>query len=114
MENATMIKLSAFYPNQPDAKFDMEYYIQTHIPMVLARCGADAKPGGVERALEGGAFGMAAPYCTAGHLLFESREAMERSFGAHIPEILADLPNFTNLQPVLQISEVVLDVGQAS
>lgn len=107
-----MIKLSVFYPNQTDAKFDMEYYMQKHIPLVLDRCGADVKPAGVERALGGGALGLDAPYCAAGHLIFESREAMERSFGRHLPEFLADLPNFTNIQPIVQVSEVVLEPGR--
>jgi uncharacterized protein (TIGR02118 family) len=107
-----MIKVSVLYPNGSDAKFDMDYYTKTHVPLVLDRCGADVKPAGIERALDGGAFGMAAPYCAAGHLVFESREAMERSFGKHMPEFIADLPNFTNIQPVVQISEVVLEPGR--
>ena len=107
-----MIKLSVLYPNQPDGSFDMEYYTSRHVPLVLDRCGADVQPGGIERALPGGAFGLDATYCAAGHLIFESRDAMERSFGKHLPEFLADVPNFTNLQPVVQISEVVLEPGR--
>lgn len=107
-----MIEVSVFYPNRPDAKFDMEYYTQRHVPLVLERCGPDVEPGGIERALAGGAFGLEAPYCAAGHLIFESREGMERSLGRHMPELLADVPNFTNIQPVVQISEVVLEPGR--
>ena len=106
-----MIKVSALYPNRTDAKFDMEYYIQKHIPLLLDRCGSDIALGGIERALGGGAFGLEPPYCAVGHVIFESREAMERSFGSHIPEFLADVPNFTNVQPVVQISEVVMEPG---
>ena len=107
-----MIKVSVLYPDQPDANFDMDYYTQKHVPLVLDRCGTDVKPGGIERALPGGAFGMNAPYRAAGHLIFESREGMERSLGTHMPEFLADVPNFTNIQPVVQISEVVLEPGR--
>jgi len=32
-----MIKFSIFYPNEEGKKFDMDYYINSHIPMVMAR-----------------------------------------------------------------------------
>ena len=107
-----MIKVSAFYPNRTDATFDMQYYVEKHIPLLLDRCGGDVALGGVERALAGGAFGLEPPYCAVGHLLFDSRAIMERSFGQHIPELLADVPNFTNVQPIVQISEVVIEPGR--
>ena len=107
-----MIKVSALYPNSTDARFDMEYYTQKHMPLVLDRCGGDVALGGIDRALPGGAFGLEPPYCAIGHLLFESPEIMERSFGPHIREILADVPNFTNVQPVVQISEVMSEPGR--
>lgn len=90
----------------------MDYYTQKHIPLVLPRCGSDVEPGGVERALGGGALGLESPYCAVVHLMFESRPALERSLGLHIPELLADAPNFTNFRPVVQISEVVIEPGR--
>jgi uncharacterized protein (TIGR02118 family) len=41
-----------------------------------------------------------------GHLLFESLEAFQASFGPHAQAIMADIPNYTNTQPTIQISEV--------
>ncbi|NNM64980.1 MAG: EthD family reductase, partial [Burkholderiales bacterium] len=35
--------------------------------------------------------------------------AFEQAFGPHAQQIMADLPNFTNLIPTIQINEVVLD-----
>jgi hypothetical protein len=37
---------------------------------------------------------------------FESMESFEHSFGANAEKIMADLPNFTNVQPQVQISEL--------
>jgi uncharacterized protein (TIGR02118 family) len=107
-----MIRVSVLYPNRTDAKFDMVYYTRKHVPLVLDRCGHDVEPGGIERALPGGAFGLEVPYCAVSHFIFESRAGMERSFGMHIPELLADVPNFTNLQPIVQISEIVTEAGR--
>ena len=107
-----MLKVSVLYPNQPGGKFDLDYYLNKHVPLVLERCGDDVKPGGIERGVAGGAPGSDAPYHVVGNLLFESPETMNRSLGVHMPELLADIPNFTNIQPVVQISEVVWEHGK--
>jgi uncharacterized protein (TIGR02118 family) len=107
-----MLKVSVLYPNQPGGKFDLDYYVNTHVPLVLDRCGSAVSPGGIERGVAGGAPGSEAPYHVVGNLLFESPEAMDRALGPHLQEILADIPNFTNIQPVMQISEVVWEFGK--
>ena len=96
-----MIKVSVLYPNMPGGHFDLEYYRTRHMPMVLQRCGSAAKLDAIERGL------AEAPFCVAMHLLFENLEAMNDSLNPHVPEFLADLPNFTNIQPTLQVAEVV-------
>ena len=45
-------------------------------------------------------------YLAMGHLLFDSAEAFQQSFGPHAQAILGDIPNYTNTQPTIQISEV--------
>jgi len=40
-----------------------------------------------------------------GHLLFESVEDFQESFGPNAKQILGNLPNFTNSEPVIQIRE---------
>jgi uncharacterized protein (TIGR02118 family) len=44
------------------------------------------------------------------HLYCDSVEAFQGGFGPHAEEILGDIPNYTDLSPIVQISEVV--VGQ--
>jgi len=41
-----------------------------------------------------------------GHLYFDSVAAFQAAFGPHVKEITADVANFTNVQSVVQISEV--------
>ena len=103
-----MIKLTVLYPNTPDGRFDLEYYTKQHVPQVLQWCGDAVKGGAIERGIAGFEPGSSAPYRITAHLVFDSTEAMQQSFGRHFPEIAADLPNFTNIQPVVQIGEVVL------
>jgi uncharacterized protein (TIGR02118 family) len=42
------------------------------------------------------------------HIFCDSVEAYEAGFGPHAAEIRGDLKNYTDLQPVIQISDVVV------
>ena len=101
-----MIKFSIFYPNEEGKKFDMEYYVNKHIPMIQGMLGEAMKGGSVEQGLSGGAPGVPALYIAMGHLLFDSMEAFQNSFTPHMEAIMADIPNYTDIQPNMQISEV--------
>ena len=101
-----MIKVHILYPNTPGVRFDMAYYTDRHMPMVQARIGAACSGFTVDAGLAGGAPGQAAPYVAVGTLLVTSVEAFGAAMAQHGAEVMADLPNYTDAQPVIQISEV--------
>ena len=101
-----MIKVSVMYPNSEGANFDIDYYCNTHIPMVGELLGDALKGGAVDSGLAGGAPGEVAPFIAMGHITFESVEAFQDSFGPNAEKIMADLANFTNVQPQIQMSEI--------
>ena len=101
-----MIKVSVFYPNEEGKKFDMEYYCNNHIPMVLGKLGDACKGGAVEQGLGGAQPGSPPIYIAMGHLLFDSIEDFQTAFGPHANEIMGDIPNYTDVQPLIQVSEV--------
>jgi len=103
-----MIKVTVLYPNAPDAKFDMKYYVTHHMPMVRDKCGPACLGIAAEGGVAGGDPGSKAPYIALGHLTFDSVEAFQKSFGPHAAEIMADIPNYTNTRPTIQISEISL------
>lgn len=103
-----MIKVSVFYPNQPGATFDMTYYCSHHMPLVQRLVGSALKSMAVEQGVGGSEPGSPPRYLAMGHLYFDSIETFQSSFGSKAPEIIADVPNYTNLQPIIQISEVKL------
>lgn len=103
-----MIKITVFYANGPDARFDMDYYCQHHMPMVQRLCGSAVKGIAVEKGLAGAAPGSVPSFLALGHVLFDSVDAFQASFGQHKQEIIADVPNYTNIQPVIQVSQVML------
>jgi len=103
-----MIKVSVFYPHQPNANFDMTYYCEQHMPLVRRLLGSAVKNTAVEHGLSGGTPGSAPLYIALGHMYFESVPAFVEAWTPHAAEIIADIPNYTNLQPQIQISEVKL------
>jgi uncharacterized protein (TIGR02118 family) len=103
-----MIKVSVLYPYKEGVGFDMDYYLDSHIPMVRGKLGAACKAAAVEQGLAGGAPGTPPAYVAMGHLFFDSVEAFQAAFAPHATAIMADIANYTALQPVIQISEVKL------
>ena len=101
-----MIKVSVFYPNQPGSKFDMDYYCNSHIPLAKKLVGSALKGASVDQGIAGGAPGAPADYVAIGHLLFDSVEAFQQSFGPHAEVLMADVPNYTSVTPIIQISEI--------
>jgi uncharacterized protein (TIGR02118 family) len=101
-----MIKVSVMYPNGANATFDMAYYLNKHMPMVMRTLAPALKSYFVDEGLGGGQPGVAAPYVAMCHLMFESVEAFESGFATHGPDILSDIPNYTNTQPTVQVSQV--------
>ena len=86
----------------------MNYYRDRHMPMVQERLGAVCKGIAVEHGLAGATPGSRPQFIAMGHIYFESLEAFEASFGQHAKEFVADVPNYTNVQPVIQVSGVVV------
>ena len=103
-----MIKVSVFYPNKPGARFDHEYYKDRHMPLIKARMGDACKRWTVDRGIGGGAPGEAPTYVAMCHIYCDSVESFQAGFGPHAKEILGDIPNYTDLQPVIQVSDVIV------
>jgi uncharacterized protein (TIGR02118 family) len=103
-----MIKVSVMYPTTPGARFDHDYYRDKHMPLVKARMGDRCKYYTVDKGLAGGAPGTPPTYVGMCHIFCDSVEAFEQGFTPHAKEILGDIPNYTDLSPVIQISEVVV------
>jgi uncharacterized protein (TIGR02118 family) len=62
-----MIKVGVFYPNEEGKKFDMDYYLNSHIPMVQEKLGAALKASSVDQGLSGAGPGSPATYVAMGH-----------------------------------------------
>jgi uncharacterized protein (TIGR02118 family) len=104
-----MIRVTVLYPDKTDGRFDDVYYCEKHIPMVKRLLGPALKGVVVDFGLSGEAQGSRPPYFAMVHLSFESLAAFEASFAPHDAAITQDIPNYTNVDPIVQISEVRID-----
>jgi len=101
-----MIRVSVYYPSP--GKFDLGYYENNHMAMV----GDRLKPLGllrweIDKGLAGGTPDAPAPFVAIGHIYFNSVADFQKAFGAHAAEIMADIPNYTDIEPQFQVSEVI-------
>ena len=101
-----MIKVSVLYPKGTDSKFDMEYYLEKHISMVMERFGLRCKGVSVDVGLNAGGAGTEPAFVAMAHFLFESIEDFQEAFGPHSAEIMGDIQNYTNISPIIQMSQV--------
>lgn len=102
-----MIRVSAYYPNADNARFDHSYYTNEHRALVRRRLDAFGLTSvDLERGISD-ATGGQPPYIGAGHLTFKTVEGFQEAWAAHGTEILSDIARFTNTRPVVQISEVI-------
>jgi uncharacterized protein (TIGR02118 family) len=104
-----MIKVSVMYPNSPGARFDHEYYRDKHMPLLKARLGSNCQYYTVDKGLSGRTPGAPATYVAMCHIFCDSVEAYQRGFAPHAQEIMGDIANYTDVTPVVQISEVVVE-----
>ncbi len=107
-EEEEMVRLTVMYPGSFEGgTFDHEYYRTTHRNLVLEKLtplGLRAVE--INRGIASGDGGPA-PLVAAGHILFDSLEALQAALEVAGAAVLGDIPNFTNIPPTIQISEVV-------
>lgn len=103
-----MITVNVIYPNKEGAKFDMSYYLTSHIPMVRRLLGDALKGCLVEQGIGGGAPGTKADFSVLCHLRFDSVESFQTAFGPHAAEIQNDVSRYSSEAPIIQLSEVRL------
>lgn len=93
-----MIRVSVFYPSGDGTTFDHDYYKNTHVPMATAAWNVGAE---IDK-------GTSGPYTAAVHFFFESMETMQAAMASpDTAKVMADVPNYTNITPVMQVSEIV-------
>jgi uncharacterized protein (TIGR02118 family) len=103
-----MIRVCVMYPSGDGKKFDHDYYVNKHMPLVHRRLDSlGLVRTEVDKGVAGGAPGAPAPYAAVGYVYFNSIVEFQAAMKPHGKELFDDLPNFTNITPQVQISEII-------
>jgi uncharacterized protein (TIGR02118 family) len=105
-----MTKISFLYPNSKGGLFDLRYYLEKHMPssIDLLSIHPGFRGESVERGVSAGP-APEPPYIAVCNYLFESFDDFLAAVTPHLGWLRADMTNYTDTQPVIQISEVVIN-----
>ena len=99
---------SVVYPRASGTTFDYEYYQNQHLPLAGRRWASWGMVGGEALLGKASVEGSESPYFAIGILHIESADALQSALtGEHASEIIGDIRNFTDVQPIIQINERV-------
>jgi uncharacterized protein (TIGR02118 family) len=102
-----MIRLTVLYPVKGGETFNYDYYFNDHHKLLMARW----KPEGMvscefDKGLSDPAGGKASYHAIA-YIKFNSVDDLQKALAKHGAEIIGDVPNYTKIEPIMQVNEVM-------
>jgi len=85
----------------------MEYYETKHMPMVAGFLGSNLVKYTIEKGVASGIPNQPLPYMAIGTFYVKSLSDYQAAIGPNINRIRADFVNYTDVVPVILVSEVV-------
>jgi len=105
-----MVRITILYPNTPGARFDLRYYVETHIPMSIRLLSVH--PGfrgvSVEQGFSGTTPGSPPAFIAMCHFDFLSVDDFVAAFTPNAEVLQGDMPNYTDISPMIQFNEVLV------
>lgn len=101
-----MFCVTVAYPRKDDGYFDFAYYTEQHVPMVARLLGDNAIRTEVRKGV-GTPDGSAPDFVCLASFWIKSMPEMLATLDEHGQVIMADILNYTDIQPLLQLDEVV-------
>ena len=101
-----MFKVMILYPNGDDKTFDIDYYEKKHMPMVAGFIGSNLKFYEIDKGVAGRTPNDKAPFAAIGYFFIKDVTEYNNAIAKNRDAIVNDFKNYTNIQPVVQISEV--------
>ncbi|OQP60062.1 ethyl tert-butyl ether degradation protein EthD [Niastella vici] len=102
-----LIKVSIMYPYAEGKTFNMEYYETKHMPMVAGFLGSNLVKYTIEKGLSSGIPNQPLPFMAIGTFYIKSLSEYQAAIAPNRDAIRADFVNYTNVSPVILVSEVI-------
>jgi len=98
-----MYYVTVMYPNREGVRFDFDYYMSKHIPMVSRLLSTTIE---VNKGVTTPTEAPPAFLCTA-RIRVASLDEYRAAIAQHGAQIIGDIPNYTDVQPTVQIDEII-------
>ena len=98
-----MQRVTVLYPNREGATFNFDYYTQKHVPWVAGLVGRSIE---VRRGISS-ASGSSVPFVCVATINVDTIAEFQSVFAEHGAAIMADIPNYTNIEPFVQFDEIL-------
>jgi uncharacterized protein (TIGR02118 family) len=101
-----MIRISVVYPNIADSKFDFDYYVSTHMPLVAKLYGEFGLQSwqtdkGISMSSK-----VPADFLVACYLCFDTMDNVKLALKTNGAQVMADVANFTDLEPGVSFAQI--------
>ena len=101
-----MFKVTILYPNGEDKTFDMDYYEKKHMPMVAGFLGKNLRFFEIDKGIAGRTPNDKVPFLAIGYFYINDIAEYNKAIAQNRDAVISDFKNYTNIQPVVQISEI--------
>ena len=101
-----LFKIAILYPNGEEKTFNMDYYEHQHMPMVAGLLGKNLQFYEIDKGISGRTPNDKLPYLAVGYFYVKDVAEYNKAIAQNRETVINDIKNYTNIQPVIQISEV--------
>jgi len=101
-----MFKVTILYPNGDDKTFDMDYYEKKHMPMVAGFIGENLRFYEIDKGIAGRSPNEKVPFLAVGYFYISDVAEYNKAISQNRDAVINDFKNYTNIQPVVLISEI--------
>jgi len=101
-----MIKVSILYPKKPGSHFDSNHYMKVHMPMATELLTPALVAVSVEIGVSGATPEQSPAFWAICGFTCESVQAFTEAFLPHAAKLQGDIPNYTDIEPIIQISQL--------
>jgi uncharacterized protein (TIGR02118 family) len=101
-----MIKVSTLYPKKPGSRFDSNYYTKVHNRLAARLLASGIVGTSVEIGVSGATPEQQPAFWAICGFTCDSVEAFSGAFLPHAATLQGDIPNYTDVEPIIQISQL--------
>jgi uncharacterized protein (TIGR02118 family) len=101
-----MYKVAILYPDGEGKTFDMDYYLHKHMPMMAGFLGKNLKFYEIDKGIAGAPPNDKVHFVATGYFYVTDMAEYNKAISANRDTIINDIKKYTNIQPVIQVSEI--------